>query len=793
MDTTYNLPAEKLPFKKKNDKWRKKHLDWAVNRSFFNDALVRKSAINKKINYDLLNGIVHISDMEMILNPEKISAKYIPDNIQHYPIMNSKLNVLRGEELNRIFDYKVVVSNPNAITEMENQKREAVLQMLQQEVQSVSKDDNDFQQRLQKVSDFFTLEYQDMRELRANLLLNHYTKELGLNHIFNDGFTDVLTNAEEIYQVELVSGEPVVRKINPIKAHIFRSGYSNKVEDADIIVLEDYWSPGQIIDTFYDKLTEEEIKKIDRINNGEDNETYIDENDNGHYSMFGGRAMITEIFEENAIDVKNLFNNPNNSNLLPYDTNGNIRVIRMYWKSKKKIKRIKRYNKQTGDKEYYIRSEFYKVNEILGEEEEIFWINEAWQGTLIGKDIYVDIRPCPIQFNRMSNPSRCHFGIVGTIYNLNDDKPFSLVDMMKPYSYLYDAVHDRLNKALAHEWGALLKVDFAKIPKGWDLDKWLYFAKTNNIAVIDSFKEGNYGAATGKLAGGLNNNSSGVIDASVNQLVNNDIQLLTYIKNEMSEIVGITPQREGQVSYRETVGGIEHATQQSSHITEWLFNTHDDTKKRVLETLLEVAKYALKGKTKKFQYILSDGTQKIIDVDGDEFAECDYGLIVDNSNSTQTLNQQLDTLAQAALQTQTLNFSTIMKLYSSSSVAEKQRFIEKNEADIQEQKQQEMQQQQQMQEQQQQMQMQLAQQQQQFELQLAKMKLDAQIQIAQIQADASIRNTNTKVEAGKEISETDRMKLDEQAREFNIKTTNDINKTMIRANAKITNNLNKSK
>lgn len=38
-------------------------------------------------------------------------------------------------------------------------------------------------------------------------------------------------------------------------------------------------------------------------------------------------------------------------------------------------------------------------------------------------------------------------------------------------------------------------------------------------------------------------------------------------------------------------------------------------------------------------------------------------------------------LAQAALQNQTLSFSTIMKLYSSCSLIEKQRFVEKDEND----------------------------------------------------------------------------------------------------------------
>ena len=147
----------------------------------------------------------------------------------------------------------------------------------------------------------------------------------------------------------------------------------------------------------------------------------------------------------------------------------------------------------------------------------------------------------------------------------------------------------------------------------------------------------------------------------------------------MSEVAGITKQREGQISNRETVGGVERATLQSSHIIEWFFTIHEDVKKRALECFLETAKIALKGRSKKFQYILSDNSSKIMEIEGDEFAECDYGLVVDNSSTSQELNQKLDMLAQAALQNQTLSFSTIMKIYGSSSIAEKTKLVETDE------------------------------------------------------------------------------------------------------------------
>lgn len=692
-----NFPQQMLPISKKTKEWRKSCLLWANQKTFFNYSLVRKSVIHKKINYDLLNGRLHMSDLELVLNPDQIKAGYIPDRIQHYPIMNSKLNVLRGEEAKRVFDYRVIVTNPNAISEIEDNKKNELLQRLQEAISDTNLSEDEFNLKMEELNDYYTYEWQDIREVRANELLNHYVKEYDIPLLFNNGFMDALAVGEEMYQVDIVGGEPVIDRLNPLKVRIFKSGYSNKVEDADMIILEDYWSPGRVIDTFYDVLSPKDIKYIETVPDyigqgavdGMDN---IDE----RYGFVNANMIGDEITISNGtyfFDPANLFTEGIANSLLPYDLAGNLRVLRLYWKSKKKILKVKSYDPETGEEVYNFYPETYVVDKDNGEEAQSFWVNEAWEGTMIGNEIFVNMRPRLVQYNRLNNPSRCHFGIIGSIYNLNDSRPFSLVDMMKPYNYMYDAIHDRLNKALASNWGSILEMDLSKIPAGWDVDKWMYYAKVNHIAVIDSFREGTIGASTGKLAGGLNNAGKGMIETNIGNYIQQQVNYLEFIKMEMAEVAGISKQREGQVSSRETVGGVERATLQSSHITEWLFTIHDDVKKRVLEAFLETAKIALKGRNMKFQYILSDTSTKVMEIEGDEFAEADYGLVVDNSQGTQELQQKLDVLAQAALQTQALSFSTITKLYTSASLAQKQRLIEKDEREIRERQQQAQQQQ----------------------------------------------------------------------------------------------------
>lgn len=758
------LPPQQLPMSRKTKAWRKQHLDWAESKAFYNYAPVRNSVIHKRINYDLYNGKIHMKDIESVINPEHLDEKSTPALIQHYPLVNSKVLVLQGEEYKRGFDYKVVVTNPTSISEIEENKKNEVLQNLQQIIQEGSKDEDEFNAKLQKMSDFFTYEWQDMREIRANNLLNHYWKEYNMPILFNQGFVDACIVGEEIYQCDIRGGEPIIEKVNPLKIRVFKSGTSNKIEDADIVILEDYWSPGQVIDAYYDVLSKKDIEYIEK---GYDESSEEDEGID-YTKGFINTHMMSDVINWGKDELGNGFYfdpfglfTEGGEDLAPFDNNGNVRVLRMYWKSRRKIKKVKSYDPQTGEERFEFYPESYIIKEELGEEEETLWINEAWEGTKIGKEIYVNMRPRVIQYNRLISPSRCHFGIIGTIYNVNDGQPFSLVDRLKPYNYMYDVIHDRLNKIIAKNWGKLLRLDFAKVPKGWEVDKWLYFAKKNSIMVEDS---GNEVGTQRVLAGALNNASTGVIDAELGNSIQMHINLLEFIKMEASESVGITRQREGQISNRETVGGVERSTLQSSYITEYWFIQHEDVIKRALEAFIETAKIAMKGRKLKFSYITSTGVEKIADIDGDEFAENDYGIVVDNSNATVDLNSKIDALAQAGLQNQLLRFSTVMKLYGSYSITEKIRMIEKDERETMERVAQSQQQQLQAEQQKAQMEMQAKQQELQLKDEMNNRDNETRILVATITANAKDDGIEEPV-----YSQEAKDKLLEQMRETDLK------------------------
>lgn len=671
--TIYQFPAQKKTLTQKTEDWAKQCVDAGMTVSLSDTSKIRKSKMQKKINYELINGVIDEADIELAFNPMGIKGVKFPAKIQNYPIEISKFNVLKGEESKRRFDFKLRCVNEDVISQKENTFKEQIFELITSEVTNGNFNEEQAGRRLKQLEHYQKYEYQELAEVMGTRILDYFWYTQHLRDLFSDAFYDVLIAAEEIYSVEIVHGEPVVSKKSPLNVSTFGGNDNHKIEDNDIIIVDSYKSVGSIIDDYWDVLTPEEIDMLETGSKA---------------NRLGGSIVMAGPIENNIVDYSNSqlitidgtdLNNFNGQ----FDSDGNIRETKVYWRSRRKIGQLKYYD-QEGNEQMTIVDEHFPMQQFkgLGWEVDWKWINEWWTGTKIGT-MYKRMEPLARIGSKFSNPSICLPPICGTVYNVSGSSGVSLMDRVKPYKYLYNVYMRRTELASARNKGVLAELDLAEIPDGWDEELIMMFAEANGYMIKDSFKEGKKGQATGKLIGTIKNRSGAAIDLNSSDVIRANLELARYVKYELGEIAGVSPQREGNIDNRETLGGVERSVTQSSHITEEWFRLHDNTKVRVLELLLETTKYAWRNATgdtaKKLQYVDDGLIGHLFTVDGRLLAESEYGMYISNGQNDAELIQAIKNLSMSLVQNDKATFRELFTIYRDTSVSSMIRKLEDQE------------------------------------------------------------------------------------------------------------------
>ena len=662
------FPPQKIPTSQKDKEWFKENVMAAEKLVFMQNNGELDLKKKMQVWYNMYNDIIDENEIHDVLNPLQIDSGVFPATLKNYPLTIPKIDLLIGEEIKRRFDWSVISRNEDAHSNYASSLRDELLNFAVSKAQEEAIDETEVEKKIKEIAKYYTYEYKELHELTGNRILQYLWKEQKLNEKFNRGFKDGLIAQQEIYRIDDYGGKPVVVRCDPRNVYGLRRGNSHRIEDSDIIVEMSYEPVGKVIDEFHADLTPDQVEQIeagyDRINGNTSEGVLNHINQPVIYSNLNWGGDIRDI---------NDYTNITTSYGLPFDAQGNVRVTRTRWLSRKKIGNL-HYFDEFGDESIRIVPENYKPNKDMGEWVDWYWVNEAMEGTKIGEDIFVRCRIRPIQMRHFDNPSMCFLGYVGTDYGE------SLMGRMEPYQYLYNIYMFRLELAFAKYKGAIYELDIAKKPEDWDVEQWMYYAEILGYSIVDSFNEGKKGEATGKLAGAFNTTGK-VMNPSVGDYIQQTILMLQYIEEQVGKISGVTEQRQGQISNRETVGGIERAVTQSSHITEKWFFIHDETKKRVLQALLDTAKQMWSNtKSKKLSFILDDMSRVFLDFNGEDFASSEYDIFASNSAQDQEIRDIIKQLSHAAVQ----NGASLLlpiKILKSDSIADMTKKLEQDETE----------------------------------------------------------------------------------------------------------------
>lgn len=673
------FPTQRKADSQKGTKWGEENVeagrnlvDWELSSG------VRKTKTEMARLYNLVNGIIDPSDKKNITNPLNLQGFDFPGTAQTYPLITPLLSVLTGEERNRVHSFSVSVVNHDAVSEKQNFLKQQLDKMIVQEIQNNSTSEEELQAKLQEFGQWSKFNYRDLRERMGHQLLTYLRRTQNLDFEFNRGFEDLGIVGEEQYIIDIIAGEPVMRKANPRNMTYVRSNESPYPEDSDIIIEDGYLSINKIIDEYHDELDEKQVKALEdgsKMNQSLSSKLFKWQNKSQEFDL-------NELVESQG-GLGTLLGTPSKGAMFglsgAYDKYGRARRTRVLWKSLRKIG-ILEYVDENGDPQKTVVPEQYTPNKERNEDVKWIWISEWWEGTELADGIFVKIQPRPVQFRESINLSKCSPGIVGIINNVNDSKITSFVSSLKPIQYLYDEFVYRLQTAFMTSYGNIARLDMSQIPDGWDMDKWLYYATVFKWAVQDPMKEGDEGAARGKLAGTMTQPSNSFMLDQGN-LIQQNINMMMYLENRANDIAGITPQRKGATSSRETLGGIERAVVQSAHRTEKWFSLHDHVKVRVYRALLETAKAAYKDQKFKRSFFMDDMTQAVLDFDGSKFNEAEYGVTVNDSKVDTKIKNLLESSRDVLLQNG-FQLSSVIDILRTDNLSSMQRKIEKKEEEM---------------------------------------------------------------------------------------------------------------
>jgi hypothetical protein len=705
---------------KKDDSWVKNTMDYFANKSYAEYIKNRDTFVK---NYDLMKGILRREDF-LIDEPEVKSFTdmlqedlELPAYVKHYSIITTPVNELVGEISKRPDSFRVkAFDDDSQAQELQfktdtlqayviNQVKQQVMAKAAMSGQEVSMEDIEAI-TMEQVKDQLD-SYTSVAEKWANHTLTAQKADFNLKEKSEDAFRDLLISAREFYHIyednsklgfniEVANPKNTWFLTTPDRKYI--SDPTGRAQGAYAAGTVEVMELSQIIEAFPD-LTKDEIDHLRSslqdyglINVRESNlgnPEAVPGQDSVIYDTYDPlvlqtRMLIESEMKENNDGLKDFLGLTSNVSSFGYK----YVVIRAYWISKKKIGKLI-YTDELGNEQSTLVDESYKSGDMPTEISlEWGWVNQWYQGTKIGPDIY-HVKPykllnyCPI---------------IGTTYEVKNTEARSLVDLMKPFQVIYNVCMNQLYKLLEKEVGKvqLMSLRHIPIPKDGDaqdaLDVWEMEARERGVVFVDDSPE--------NLKSPSSFNQFTSLDLTRTQEIQARYTLAQQMKVECWELIGMSKQRMGSIAASETATATNTAMQQSYSQTEPLFIAHEYVMGQLYQAIIDAAQYIESSKPEStLSYITNEGESAFVQVNGSDLKLRDLKVFLTNRPEDTQMFNELRQLSQAIIQNGGTLYDVI-ELYSTKSMREmKKTFKDLRDRQV-EQQQQQMQLQQQQQEQQ---------------------------------------------------------------------------------------------
>jgi len=673
---------------KQDESWIKNTMDYFSNRAYAEYIKNRESFVK---NYDLVKGILRREDFYE--EPEVKSFTDIltrdldlPSYVKHYSIITTPVNELIGEMSKRPDTYRVKAFDDDSKSEELQFKtdilQEYIISQAKQKIlekaamQGVEIPEEELQQMtMEEVKDEID-SYTSMAEKWGNHILTCQKVDFGIKEKSEEVFRDLCISSREFwhvyednsklgFNVDAENPKNVWFLTTPDKKYV--SDPTGRAQGAYAAGTVHVMELSEIIESVPD-LTKEEIDHLrssledyglinaresnlgnSNITPGIDSITY----DTYDPLVMQTRMIIESEMKENSDSLKDFLGLTSNVSSFGYK----YVVVKAYWISKKKIGKLV-YEDELGNIQSMLVDENYKSGTIPTQISlDWGWINQWYQGTKIGPDIY-HIKP----FNLLT-----YCPIIGTTYEVKNTESRSLVDMMKPFQVIYNVCMNQLFALLKKEIGNVASVNVRRIPRVKDgdeqdaLDVWEMEARERGVMFDDDSPENTKAPVS-------NTSIAKNVDLTRTNEIQSRYNLAVQMKNECWELIGMSKQRLGSISASETATATNTAVQQSYSQTEPLFVAHEYVIGQLYQAIIDAALYVESNKEQStLSYITSEGESAFVQVNGSDLRFRDLKVFPTNRPEDTQMFNELRQLAQAVIQNGGTLYDVI-ELYSTKSM-----------------------------------------------------------------------------------------------------------------------------
>jgi hypothetical protein len=167
-----------------------------------------------------------------------------------------------------------------------------------------------------------------------------------------------------------------------------------------------------------------------------------------------------------------------------------------------------------------------------------------------------------------------------------------MVDRMKGFQINYNIVNNQIVELLADSVGKVMVIDQNMIPKKSMDESWGNQNFTKFFQIMQDYKIAPIDTSLANTQTATNFQHFQVMDMSNTDFILAKLNLANYFKNEAFAVVGVTPQRLGEVVAQETATGVQQAVAASYAQTEWYFEQHmNHLMPRVRQMMLEAEQF----------------------------------------------------------------------------------------------------------------------------------------------------------------------------------------------------------